>query len=113
MKVYKTQRSAERAAVSNNRVARLAIPIRICEAQHPKGGANKWAYGAFVHHAEIRLGDSRRILASTARVLTWRSGNYSSIGQRIVDNFASLWSDKWVVISPLEMAPKMYAELMG
>ena len=113
MKIYKTAAAAERAAMKFAEVPAVSVPVVIRIPQVPKGAACKWAWGSHRLIAQIEIGSSRKIIAATGRLLSWKSGNWSTQAQSVVDRFTARWSGCYAVISRLEMAPKMERELIS
>ena len=112
MKFYRSYAAAERAAMRYPQVPHIVLPVKLSFPQVPRGAACKWAWCTYRRIADIRLGNARKILDSTGRLIVWRSGNWSSIAERQIARFDHTWANRFAVVSVLEMTPKMEQELM-
>lgn len=109
MKIYKSKEAAERAAIvlSKGR-PHMAVPVEVVSVGVPHGAATHWAYDCSKEKAMVQIDPSRApiYLASTARLLTWKSGNYSRRAQGWVKEFRASWAGKYAVVAWLELPPR-------
>jgi hypothetical protein len=64
--------------------------IEIYSSQVKRGSASEYAWSC----TRLNASFGGVIIASTGRLLSWKSGNYSSQAQRIADNFVNRFSGK-------------------
>lgn len=81
------------------------IRIVIDFPQTPRGSATPWAYGSFRAVARLYVGPFSTIVDSTERLLTWKSGNWSSQAEKIINRFSKEWEG-------VELTPKEAFELV-
>jgi hypothetical protein len=66
-------------------------PIKTRFVQTPRGSATHWAYGSFKKKAFLEISGNGITVAwdigETPRLLSWKSGNWSSTAKRFISNF--------------------------
>lgn len=68
--------------------------IEIGLPQTRRGSACKYAWKTNRATARLVVDGASVIIAATGRLISWRSGNFSSQAERIYNKFVSRWADR-------------------